>query len=77
MDEVRAENTAKEIAAMTSVTFDGDKGHLLSALKDAERIISTSLRESQLRANTPVQKQNKFDADHTIGGIREAIDKAK
>ncbi|UGQ44947.1 hypothetical protein [Massilia endophytica] len=46
---------------------------LEAALTDAERIISTALREGQLRTQTEVQKQNEFDARGLIGGIRVVL----
>lgn len=44
---------------------------LLSALKDCERIISFALYNHQLEG------QNRFDAEHSISGIRAAIAKAR
>lgn len=44
---------------------------LLAALEDCERIISFAL------ANNQLDGQNRFDADHSISGIRSVIAKAK
>jgi hypothetical protein len=49
---------------------------LVKALTDAERIISTALREGQFAGESEAAKQNKFNAQGSIGAIRTALAKA-
>jgi len=49
------------------------RNKLMAALTDSERIISTAIREKQLKTETEAQKQNEFDARGHIGAFRKIL----